>query len=204
MFVKSPSILKTVFPNLVWDIKTTEKEIYLTFDDGPHPEITPQALEILNRFNTKATFFCVGENVSKFPETFNSIISNGHSVGNHSYNHISGWKSSNKDYFTNIEKAKTLINSDLFRPPYGRITPSQIRVLKKQYSIIMWTVLSYDFDKNVSREQCLKNSIIKTQPGSIVVFHDSMKSANNLLYALPLFLKHFTDEGFVFKAFHQK
>ena len=199
MFIKSPPILKTVFPNLIWDIKTDKKEIYLTFDDGPHPEITPQILEILNRFNTKATFFCVGENVSKFPETYNSIISNGHSVGNHSYDHINGWKSSNKEYFTNIEKAKTLINSDLFRPPYGRITPSQIKFLKKQYSIIMWSVLTYDFDKKVGKEQCLKNSIIKTQPGSIVVFHDSLKSAENLLYALPLFLKHFTDNGFVFR-----
>ncbi len=200
MFVKSAPILKIIFPNLIWNMKTNEKEIYLTFDDGPHPEITQQVLEILNRFNTKATFFCVGENVSKFPEIFHSIISNGHSVGNHSYNHISGWKSSNKEYFTSIEKANKLIMSGLFRPPYGRITPSQIKILKRKYSIIMWTVLSYDFDKKVSKEQCLKNSIIKTQPGSIVVFHDSLKSADNLLYALPLFLKHFTDEGFVFKT----
>ncbi len=199
MFVKSPSILKKIFPNLIWDIKTDKKEIYLTFDDGPHPKITLQVLKILNKFKAKATFFCVGENISKYPNTYKLITSNGHRVGNHSYNHINGWKSSNKEYFTNIEKAEKLIHSNLFRPPYGRVTPMQIKFLKKQYSIVMWSVLTYDFDKKVSKEQCLKNSIINTKPGSVVVFHDSIKSADNLLYALPLFLKYFTDNGFIFK-----
>ena len=198
MFVKSPSILKKIFPNLIWDIKTNEKEIYLTFDDGPHPDITPRVLEILDKYKAKATFFCVGNNVRKHPDTYELILNKGHRVGNHSYSHSNGWKVSNDDYFDDIEKADKLIRSNLFRPPYGRITPSQIKHLKKKYSIIMWSVLTYDYSKKINKEQCLKNSIAKTRPGSIVVFHDSLKSANNLFYALPMFLKHFTDKGFVF------
>ncbi len=200
MIVKSPSIMKKIFPDLIWEINTIEKEIFLTFDDGPHPEITPQVLNILDNYDAKATFFCVGENVMKYPDTFKLIISNDHSVGNHSYSHLNGWKVPNNDYFENIEKADKYIGSNLFRPPYGRIVPSQIKALKKKYSIIMWTVLTYDFDKKVSKKQCLKNSITATKPGSIVVFHDSIKSANNLVYTLPLFLKHFYENGFVFKA----
>ncbi len=200
MFVKSPSILKKIFPNLIWDIKTYEKKIYLTFDDGPHPDITPGVLEMLDKYKAKATFFCVGDNVRKHPDTYELILARGHKVGNHSYSHKNGWKISNDDYFDDIEKADKLIRSNLFRPPYGRITPSQIKHLKKNYSIIMWSVLTYDYSKNVSKEQCLRNSIIKTKPGSIVVFHDSLKSANNLFYALPMFLKHFTDKGFVFSV----
>jgi len=200
MFIKSPSIFKRIFPKLIWDISTDKKVIYLTFDDGPHPEVTPQVLELLDEFNALATFFCVGENVKKHPDTYSLILSKGHRVGNHSYNHISGWKSDNKDYFANIEKAGSLIKSELFRPPYGRITPSQIKVLSKKYSIIMWSVLTYDFDSKISKEQCLKNSIVKTKAGSIVVFHDSIKSEKNLLYALPMFLKHFSDKGFDFRV----
>lgn len=200
MIIKSLSILKKIFPDLIWEINTKEKEIYITFDDGPHPEITPIVIKALDKYDAKATFFCVGENVMKYPDTFKLMLSNGHKVGNHSYGHLNGWKVSNNDYFENIEKANILIESNLFRPPYGRIVPSQIKILKKKYSIIMWTVLTYDFDKKVSRKRCLKNSITVTKPGSIVVFHDSLKSAKNLNYALPLFLKHFNEKGFVFKS----
>ncbi len=198
MFVKPPSILKKIFPDLIWEVKTTNKEIFLTFDDGPHPKITPQVLKILDEFNVKATFFCVGENTDKHPDTYKQIVSNGHKTGNHSYNHLNGWKTSNAEYFSNIEKADNLIKSKLFRPPYGRISLSQIKLLSKKYSIIMWTILTYDYDKKVSREQCLSNSIKNTKSGSIVVFHDSLKSENNLLYALPLFLKYFLDKGYSF------
>ena len=200
MFLKSPWILKRMFPDLIWGIKTENKEIFLTFDDGPHPDITPLVLEILDKYDAKATFFCVGENVRKYPDTYELILNKDHGVGNHSYTHKNGWKVSNDDYFDNIEKADKVIKSSLFRPPYGRITPIQIKELKKKYSIIMWSVLTYDYDKSVSNEQCFKNSIEKTKSGSIVVFHDSLKSANNLLYALPLFLKHFTKEGYEFKV----
>lgn len=200
MFINLPLILKRLFKDLTWDKKTKEKVIYLTFDDGPNPEITPKVLKILDAYNSKATFFCVGENVLNFPETYNLVIGDGHGVGNHSYNHISGWKTSNIEYFSNIEKARKLIDSKLFRPPYGRITPSQIKYLKKKYSIIMWSVLTYDFDKKVTKEQCLKNSIINTKPGSVVVFHDSFKSANNMLFALPFFLKHFIEDGYKFEV----
>jgi len=198
MFVKPPSILKKLFSDLVWDIQTSNKEIYLTFDDGPNPKITAQVIKILRDFNVKATFFCVGENVEKYPDTFKQIISNGHGVGNHCYNHLNGWKTSNADYFNNIEKADELINSKLFRPPYGRIGLSQIKPLAKKYSIIMWSVLTYDYDINVSKEQSLKYSIKKTKPGSIVVFHDSLKSEEKLLYILPLYIKHFLDKGYTF------
>ena len=198
MFVKSPSILKKLFPDLIWEIKTTKKEIYLTFDDGPHPKITSQVLNILDEFNVKATFFCVGENVEKYSDTFKQIINDGHRVGNHSYNHLNGWRTSKANYYSNIEKADNLIKSTLFRPPYGRISLSQIKPLSKKYSIIMWTILTYDYNKEVSKEQCLSNSIKNTKSGSIVVFHDSSKSKDNLLYALPLFIKHFLDKGYTF------
>ena len=191
MIVKSPIILKKLFPSLTWEIETKKKEIFLSFDDGPHPEITPWVLDCLNKYNAKATFFCVGENVCNYPETFKNIINNGHSVGNHSYNHLNGWKTKNSQYYNNIEEAGKFIDSSLFRPPYGRITPSQINKLKNSYSIIMWSVLTYDFDKDISNEQCFRNSIISTKPGSIVVFHDSKKSFDNLKYALPKFLDHF-------------
>ncbi len=199
MFVKSPQIIKKLFPDLVWEIKTNKKEVYLTFDDGSHPDITPKVLKILDEFGVQATFFCVGENVKKYPKTFNLITSRGHAVGNHTYNHLNGWNTSNSEYFDNIEKAGTLIHSNLFRPPYGRITPSQIKVLKKKFSIVMWTVLTYDFDKKISTKQCFHNSINKVSPGSIIVFHDSLKAANNMLTTLPLFLKYFLDKGWIFK-----
>lgn len=198
MLVKSPTIFRKMFPELIWDVKTNKKEIYITFDDGPHPGITPWVLEILNKYNAKATFFCVGDNVRKYPDTYKLILDKGHGVGNHSYNHLNGWRTNNSDYVRNIEKAGQLIDSSLFRPPYGRITPSQIKQLKKNYSVVMWSVLTYDFDNNISKDKCFKNSIIATKSGSIVVFHDSLKSETNLRYALPLFLQHAADKGFIF------
>ncbi len=198
MFVKSPIILKKLFPDLIWEIDTNKKEIFLTFDDGPHSDITLWVLDELDKYNADATFFCVGENVCKNPDTFLKLSESRHSVGNHTYNHLNGWKSSNTEYFDNIKKAAKQINSGLFRPPYGRISPSQISNLKNSYSIIMWSILSYDFSDRISKERCLNNSIGSTKAGSIVVFHDSIKSAKNLKYALPLFLKHFTEQGFTF------
>jgi peptidoglycan/xylan/chitin deacetylase (PgdA/CDA1 family) len=198
MRVKPPYIARVLFPQLLWEVDTDAKEIFLTFDDGPHPEITPRVLEILDEFNAKATFFCVGDNVEKYPETYAAILEKGHKTGNHSFNHLNGWKTKNKDYFENIEQCRKRVDSDLFRPPYGRIKPTQLEVLNQQYNIVMWSVLSYDFDKNTSPGQCIANAIRHTKSGSIVVFHDSEKARKNLLFALPKFLETFTKQGFLF------
>lgn len=198
MQVTTPYLLRLLFPQLIWQKKGRNKEIYLTFDDGPHPEITRSVLDILDSYQAKATFFCVGENVSKYPETYAELISRGHTAGNHTYNHLNGWKTPNDSYFENIQKCRDVLPSDLFRPPYGRIKISQLRKLKKEYQIIMWSVLSWDFDKKISKEQCLNNVMYNTKDGAIVVFHDSEKSAENMLYALPRFLEHFSKLGFQF------
>lgn len=203
MLVKPPYLVRKFFPQLLWEVKTTNNEIFLTFDDGPHPEITPLVLDILDEFQAKATFFCVGENVKKYPETYTLILERGHHTGNHSYNHLNGWKNSKSAYCDNIKKAASFIDSNLFRPPYGRIKPSQINALKTKYKIVMWTVAAYDFSKKVSPEQCLKNAIQKSKAGSVVVFHDSDKARDNLFFALPAFLEHYQNKGFVFPLIPQ-
>jgi peptidoglycan/xylan/chitin deacetylase (PgdA/CDA1 family) len=182
---KIPWIIKKMFPSLVFKFNDKEKTIYLTFDDGPIPETTPLILDILEKYNAKATFFCLGKNVEKHPELFDLIIQRGHTTGNHGYSHKNGWKTANAEYFEDIEKANKLIRSDLFRPPYGRIKPSQIKYLKKKYRIVMWDVLSGDFDYYTDSEKCYKNVINNVENGSVVVFHDSLKAKNNVLEVLP-------------------
>ncbi len=204
MQFKTPYVAKVVYPSLIWDMPSNENKIYLTFDDGPHPDITVSVIELLEKYNARATFFCVGENVKKFPDTFNHIKSHGHSVGNHSYNHLNGWKTKSNDYFLNIEKANKLIGSNLYRPPYGRISPAQIKQLKQDYKIIMWSVLSYDFDARVSNESCLENSIKNSRPGSIIVFHDSEKSKEKMFYACEGFLDYFSQKGVEFASITEK
>lgn len=204
MQFKIPYVAKIVYPSLVWDMPSNENRIYLTFDDGPHPDITVSVLELLEKYNARASFFCVGENVQKFPETFDYIKSRGHSVGNHSYSHLNGWKTNNKEYSYNIEKANKIIGSKLFRPPYGRISPVQIKQLKQDYNIIMWSVLSYDFDAGVSKEKCLHNSIKNSRPGSIIVFHDSEKSKEKMFYACEGFLDYFSQKGVEFASLTEK
>lgn len=204
MQFKTPYVAKIVYPSLIWDMPSNENKIYLTFDDGPHPDITVSVIELLEKYNARATFFCVGENVQKFPDTFNHIKSHGHSVGNHTYNHLNGWKTNSKDYFSNIEKANKLIGSNLYRPPYGRISPAQIKQLKQDYKIIMWSVLSYDFDARVSNESCLENSIKNSRPGSIIVFHDSEKSKEKMFYACEGFLDYFSQKGVEFASITEK
>ncbi len=198
MQFKTPYVAKLIYPSLVWDMPSSENKIYLTFDDGPHPAITPMVLKILDKYDAKATFFCVGENIEKYPDTFQLIKQSGHTVGNHSHNHLNGWKTSNSKYYKNIKKSKQLINSNLFRPPYGRISPAQIKHLKKEYKIIMWSVLSYDFDARVSKEECLNLSINNSAAGTIIVFHDSEKAKEKMLFAIEGYLKHFTKRGFEF------
>lgn len=201
-FVKSPFWLKNIYPNLIWDIPTQEKKLFLTFDDGPHPIITNQVLDLLKAYNAKATFFCIGNNVVKYPEVYKRIIDEGHAVGNHTFNHLNGWKTPDELYLNDIEKTRDYIDSNLFRPPYGRISRFQIQQLLKpkyQMKMIMWTVLSGDFDQDISAEKCLNNVLLSTKAGSIIVFHDSEKAAEKMLYALPKVLEQFSKKGFAFE-----
>ena len=198
--VKTPRFLESLFPNFTWNIKTEEKVLYLTFDDGPIPEVTPWVLEQLAKYNAKATFFCVGDNVGKYPSVFQQVLAEGHSVGNHTFNHLSGWNTDNIPFFHNIRHCAHLVNSGLFRPPYGRLTPSQTQFLTRHYRIVMWDVLSGDFDTNISKENVFDNVILSAKRGSIVVFHDSLKAFERLEYALPRVLEHFTAKGYRFES----
>lgn len=203
-WIKTNKLIKLIFSNYVWDISTVEKKVYLTFDDGPTPEITAWVLNQLKEFNAKATFFCIGENIQKYPEIFDSILTNGHTIGNHTFNHHNGWKTKTSDYIENVLLCKEAIrkqttdNTQLFRPPYGKIRKSQANLLRKNgYKIIMWDVLSADFDASISPEKCLHNVISNTQPGSIIVFHDSEKSHKNLVFTLPKFLTFLKQNDYV-------
>lgn len=202
--VKTPFWLRVIYPSCTWKIPSAEKVIYLSFDDGPHPEVTPFVLAELKNYNAKASFFCIGKNVAAHQNIYAAIIEQGHTVGNHTYDHVNGWKTDTSHYIQNIELAGKLIQSNLFRPPYGRITRSQIHKIKAAKTlpqeIIMWDVLSGDFDLTLSPEACTKNVIKNTSSGSIVVFHDSAKAFERLKVALPAVLAHFTNLGYTFKA----
>lgn len=200
MYLVQPYLLKGVNQSLVWKISGSKKVIYLTFDDGPIPEITPFIIATLAKYNAKATFFCVGDNLRKYPEEFELIQKAGHVIGNHTFHHINGWRTHSSAYAANVELCQRLTGSNLFRPPYGRITPTQIHRLRKQYHIILWSVLTGDFDKNTTPAKCLSNAIRFTKPGSIVVFHENIKAKPRLLYALPRFLEHFSRKGFRFEV----
>lgn len=209
--VKTPLVVKKMFPNYVWDMATDEKVIYLTFDDGPTPEITNWTLAVLNEYNAKATFFCIGNNVKKHPEIFQDIFKKGHIIGNHTHNHLKGWKTKTKAYIENVALAQSVIDTqnqdsesgiqNLFRPPYGQLKTKQGKKLISQgYKIIMWDVISFDWERSVSKEKCLENVLSTTKKGSIVVFHDSVKASKNMQYALPKVLQHFSEKGYLFKA----
>lgn len=201
---KTPGWLKLLYPGLIWDLYDQGHKIYLTFDDGPVPGSTAFVLGELNKFGAKATFFCVGQNVSRNQDLYHQIAEEGHSWGNHSYNHLNGWKTPDSEYLENISKCQQLLKDGnqkpMFRPPYGRIRRSQIRRLKEQYRIVMWDLLTGDFDIGMSPEKCLQNSIRLTRPGSIVIFHDSQKAWLNLKFVLPRYLEHFNQLGFEFAA----
>jgi len=228
-YLKKISALgKFLYPSLLWNLPKTGNMLYLTFDDGPIPEVTPWVLALLKEYHAKATFFCIGENIVKNPEVFDQILSEGHNVGNHSFNHLNGWKTPISTYIENVEKAEKIIfekresrdrnqdfrtenikkrketknkNIKLFRPPYGKVTPKQIKTLQSQgFKIVMWEVISGDFDLNISPEDCLNNVIKNSKPGSIVVFHDSIKASANLKEVLPKVLEYFHQKGFEFKA----
>jgi peptidoglycan-N-acetylglucosamine deacetylase len=197
----SPFWLQWIYPSVLWHKSREEKSIYLSFDDGPIPVVTPFVLNTLEIFNAKATFFCIGDNISKHPEIYQQIIQDGHSIGNHTYNHLNGWKTQDEHYLENIAQCSKLTRSNLFRPPYGRIKRSQIRKIHMQHPamrIIMWDVLSGDFDTAIDAQQCVRNVMKHTKNGSIIVFHDSLKAFPRLKDALPDVLERLRAEGFRF------
>lgn len=198
--VKTPKILKRTYPKCIWDIPTVDKTIYLTFDDGPTPKVTDWVLDELTKYKAKATFFCIGKNVIENPELFARITNEKHAIGNHTFSHTNGWKTKEYSYLKDVIKCQQIVKTKLFRPPYGKLTRMQTNSIHKKFKIVMWDVLSADFDKTISPEKCLQNVLKNTTKGSIVVFHDSLKAEKNLKVALPKMLKHFSELGFEFKA----
>lgn len=193
-------MLRKWYGSFTWIKESLGKSVYLTFDDGPVPGPTEFVLDQLEKFQAKATFFCIGNNVIRHPGIFDRILKSGHTVGNHTFNHLNGWQYNTQDYTKDVAAAAGVIKSSLFRPPYGRIKKQQADELKSQFEIVMWDVLSYDFDALVSPQKCYQNVIGNVQPGSIVVFHDSLKAFTNLKYALPEALRYLNDQGYSFKA----
>ena len=230
--VKTPKAARRLFPAALWKVRTREKKLYLTFDDGPIAEVTPQVLDLLKQYKAKASFFCIGKNVAANPDIYHRIIAEGHTIGNHTYDHLNGWQVQNDTYFENIEQCADQLESmepslaeavshhtlsprtaevshiaeeeeaqpRFFRPPYGKLTLTQYNKLKKMYRIVMWDVLSFDFDLKITREQVLDNVLRNTVAGSIIVFHDSLKAMDKMLYALPQILEHYTSEGYKFET----
>ena len=197
---KTPSIIKPLGRDLCWNIHTDSKTLYLTFDDGPLPGVTEWVLDCLDRWDAKATFFCVGDNVRKHPEIFQQLVDRGHAVGNHTFNHLNGWKTDDDVYLANVELCAQLVPSRLFRPPYGKIKRSQVQALKGHYALVMWDVLSADFDQKVPADKVTKNVTSNAEEGSIVVFHDSLKAEERMKKALPETLAYFAGLGYTFEA----
>lgn len=190
------------YPSLVWKIDTSKKEMFITFDDGPSPGITEKVLDTLEEYNARATFFLIGDKAVRYPDMVEEIRRRGHQTGNHTYHHLKGWNAGDDAYLDDISHTQKLTGSNLFRPPYGKISRSQIKILKNRYHIIMWTVLSADFDVSISPEKCAENVTANAGQGSIVVFHDSEKASKRMLHALPETLHHFSEQGYTFKAIH--
>jgi peptidoglycan/xylan/chitin deacetylase (PgdA/CDA1 family) len=214
-WIKTNFFIKKIFSNYIWDLPNREKKIYLTFDDGPTPEITEWVLDQLKTYQAKATFFCIGNNIEKYPSIFSKILNEGHSIGNHTFNHLNGWKNSTENYLHNIALCKSELrlrsvpdnhncklqteHCKLFRPPYGKIKTAQSKKLRQLgYKIIMWDVLSADFDQTITPEKCLENVLLSVKTGSIIVFHDSVKAFQNLEHTLPKALQILKEKGFVF------
>lgn len=200
MFVKTPSIAKYLYPSLVWKKNTEQKKIWITFDDGPDKKVTPFLVNLLGKFNIKATFFIVGSQAKKHPELVKLIINNGHKIGNHSFSHLSGYSTKNNKYLQDIEQAKKYIDSDIFRPPYGKITPFQIKNLTKDFKIIMWDIMSWDFKENISSNKIFKNVMDNVESGSIILFHNNLKSYKNLKKSLELILKKLKEQEYQFST----
>jgi peptidoglycan/xylan/chitin deacetylase (PgdA/CDA1 family) len=205
-FFQTPKFIPLVFPQLLWRINTAQKKLYLTFDDGPVPGPTEFVLEVLRQYKVKATFFCIGDNVQKLPDVFGRLLEEGHSVGNHTFHHVNGWKTDPVHYEREITACDRIIEKKmskptLFRPPYGKITPRQVKSLFNQGKrIVMWDVLTYDFDRVLSAQSCLQRSVSATRAGSVVVFHDSFKAEQNLKYALPRYIETMLSQNFEFEV----
>lgn len=212
-WIKTNALIKKMYSKYIWDIPNGDKKVYLTFDDGPTPEITEWTLSQLRKYNVKATFFCIGNNIEKYPEIFNTVIQEGHAIGNHTFNHLNGWKTNTENYLENVrlcgnqiqKSAICNLQSTIFRPPYGKITSNQSKKLMQLgYKIIMWDVLSADFDQTITPEKCLENVISNVTSGSIIVFHDSVKSFKNLAFTLPKTLEFLKEKGFVADVLSKK
>ena len=222
MFIhKTNFLMRALYPDFIWKIPTKEKEIFLTFDDGPIPEITEFVLEELNKYQAKATFFCIGGNIEKYPNIFQKIVNQQHTIGNHTFNHLKGWDTEDEIYVDNFKKCEEIIDvrcsmfdvgiseyehrtSNLeypkFRPPFGRIKRSQAKEILKSHEIVMWDVLTGDYDQSLPKERVLTKTLQYTEQGSIVLFHDSIKASKNMMYTLPKVLEYFSERGFFFKA----
>jgi len=195
-----PTVLRPLIGrNYLWRKNSSEKVVYLTFDDGPVPEVTPQVLSVLDYFNIKATFFCVGDNVNKYPELYREILLKGHSVGNHTFHHLNGFKVEHEQYLNDVEQASQLIDSRLFRPPYGKLTRREKKILEQKFQIVLWDVISYDYDRNLSPSQVLENVKHNSRNGSVILFHDSVKAKNNMLSVLPDAINFLLAKGFRFE-----
>jgi len=195
--ITPPSLIRKLFPGTIWRVKTNEKALFITFDDGPVPEVTPWVIDCLKKYNAVATFFCVGDNVRKFPEIFKSLTDNGMAVGNHSFSHKRPKRLNKKDFFEDVDKCTEFVKSRLFRPPHGKIRPWWTSELKKRFDkIVMWDILSLDYDKNVTEEEVVNNVITNIRHGSVIVFHDSLKAWDRMKYALPIVLEFIVEKGF--------
>ena len=195
----APFWIRAILPKgLVWRVPTSRREVFLTFDDGPVPDVTPLVISILKKYNVKATFFCVGENVQKYPEVFRMLLENGHTVGNHTFHHVKAWNTDYSTYLSEVDECNQLVKSKLFRPPHGQINRKIARKLRKDYNIIMWSALTGDYDKKLSNEKCLANAINNTAPGAVIVFHDSLKALEHMEYALPKYIEYCLGKGFTF------
>lgn len=206
---RTPFFLKLAYPNFIWNMPQNDHRIFLTFDDGPIPGLTDFVLDTLDSYNAKATFFCVGENIRKYPEIFLKILEKGHAIGNHTHHHLNGWDSDIEKYLEDVRQCQEQMNELLpqepsrllFRPPYGKVTRKAAKMLLKEYEIIMWTNLTGDFDSSLAKEDCLKKALNNSSSGDIVVFHDNFKAEETLRYVLPRYLQELSDKGYNFARF---
>lgn len=202
MFIEQPpQFIRRLYPRACWRMNASEKSVYLTFDDGPIPEVTPWVLEVLDKYHIKATFFMVGDNVRKHPDEYKMVVERGHRIGNHTYNHLKGFEELTERYIANIDKADCYLSTDLFRPPHGLMRMDQYRALSERYRIIMWDLVTRDYNPNLNGRQILRKVKQYARNGSIITFHDSLRSVHNLHYALPRAIEWLMQEGYEFKVF---